>query len=524
MTSATIKTYFENSRTQYKASGLGLLLLSFLLTVLLRLPHYQHSFTFVDEAWWAQGAKTWLDGKLLYKDIWLDKNPPIFLFCGYMFRFFGVSTHAMHLGAIFLVCAISLGLYLIGRSFFSSKVGGLAAVIYALASTMFYTPRIIGLNSETLMVVFTTAAMGFFLRGILHSGNFYFWAAGLASSTAVFTKPVALIQMGLFTLILLADLQRTLLMRLRSLAYLASGFLAGVLAFAMYMQACGILDTWWHQAVLYGFTYVSQVPLTTFFRRLLSSTASFAIIYGWLAILIVSAWCRNADRESRPMRLLIISLWILSAWVGVIAGRRFYANYYIQMLPSMALAGSIGLASLLQQRHTRWAKRALTVSGSAFFAAFLWFHSATFAHWYFMFNPEAHRVSTFWGMCREDHEATQIATFLKSRTLPDDHIFIWGSKAQIYFLADREPAIPHMDYDVGNDVPPNAMSIPVRMQTASKLRDDLPVYIVDMQRHARLERFPIFWNTIKNNYVREHDIHGGRLYRLRWHLQCRLSQ
>jgi len=71
-----------------------------------------------------------------------------------------------------------------------------------------------------------------------------------------------------------------------------------------------------------------------------------------------------------------------------------------------------------------------------------------------------------------------------------------------------------MDYDVGDDVPPNAASIPVRIETARKLLDNLPAYVVDVQHHAHLDHYPIFWDMIKDHYDYETNIHGARLYRL----------
>ena len=126
----------------------------------------------------------------------------------------------------------------------------------------------------------------------------------------------------------------------------------------------------------------------------------------------------------------------------------------------MALAGAIGVAYLWQQRHELWSKRVLQLSDVALGIAFLWFHVQTFAHWYYLLNPEVHQRVTFWGICREDRESRQIADYLKSRTNPGERLFIWGSKAQVYFLADRDPATPHMDFDVADDVPPNSASIP----------------------------------------------------------------
>lgn len=62
---------------------------------------------------------------------------------------------AIHVGSLLLVFVTCILLFCLGYSFFSPLVGGVAALLYALASTTYYTPRMIAMNTETLMVVFT---------------------------------------------------------------------------------------------------------------------------------------------------------------------------------------------------------------------------------------------------------------------------------------------------------------------------------------------------------------------------------
>ena len=198
--------------------GVHLLAASLLVSALLRVPYFQHAFTFIDEAWWAVGAKALLQGGNLYQDIWLDKQPPIFWFCALLFQAFGNSMLAIHLGSLLLVFLICALLFLLGTSFFSPAVGGTAALVYALASTMFYVPRIIGMNVESLMVVFTITAVYFFLQGIVHGRADGFLCAGLFSSFAIVTKPVAVADIALFGCLILWDCGFRGSSRLKSLA------------------------------------------------------------------------------------------------------------------------------------------------------------------------------------------------------------------------------------------------------------------------------------------------------------------
>ena len=118
-----------------KSRYILLLGLSLLLSAFLRLPYFQYDFIFVDEAWWANGAKVLCQGGRLYVDIALDKNPPIFWFCALLFKLFGIKMIVIHAGALLLVCMTSGLLFVLGARYFSAAAGGLAAVIHAVAST-----------------------------------------------------------------------------------------------------------------------------------------------------------------------------------------------------------------------------------------------------------------------------------------------------------------------------------------------------------------------------------------------------
>jgi len=494
-----------------KYKYLLLLALSLAVSAALRLPYFQYNFIFVDEAWWANGARVLHQGGRLYADIGLDKNPPIFWFCALLFKIFGVSMNVVHAGAFLLVCTTSVLLFALGTRFFSAEVGAAAALIHAVASTTYYIPRIIGLNTETLMIVFSTAAALSCLTGVLEKRWAGFFISGLLSFCAVLTKPIAITETAFLVLFVILANGGRVVTRLRSLAILVAGFVIGLGAFFVYLWHTGILRLWWEQAILYGFRYVNRIGGGIFLVKSLRASAGFALIFAWLLILI---WVSRRNRGENVQAYVFTFCWLVSAFAGVAIGRRYYANYFIQLMPPLSLLGAIGLVQLWRTRHQPSARYIRRICLATFMISFMWFHSRTLANWCSLAYPQVHQLKV-WDMWDTDQRNIQVAEHLSRHTSSQEAFFIWGSNAQLYFLAKRPMATKWMDYDVMDDYPPRASEPSIQFETADALSKSLPRYIVDVQRVARLENFPHFRNLIDRHYDLEVQIGGTRLYRLR---------
>jgi 4-amino-4-deoxy-L-arabinose transferase-like glycosyltransferase len=490
--------------------GLRLFLVSCVVSVLLRGPYFQHPFTFIDEAWWAVGARELLDGGHLYRDVWLDKQPPIFWFCALLFRIAGVRMDAIHIGSLLAVLAVCFVLYRIGERFFGRAVGGAAAVMYALASTMFYTPRIIGMNTETLMVVFTSGAVYFVLAGLTEARARACFAAGVLAAAATLTKPVAATELAMLFGVLAVT--RRPGARWKAPAWFAAGASLALIVFLGYLVERGILRHWWDQSIVYGFSYVGQVTQGAFLKKLVTAPASFVLIYAWLWLLV---WKARAVRQDSAVAHRVAAWWIVSAFAGVALGRRFYANYFIQVIPPLALLGAAGAVALWRNRGVLSERRFARVALTAFACSFLWFHSRTFAHAYYLIAPGAHGNGWAWKMCLENRKVADVARYLQARTSPKERIFVWGSKAELYILSGRKMATPFMDFDVGADVPMGASGAPACISMANKLRLVRPRYVVDVQQTARIEQYPGFPELLQRDYYLEAEFEEVKLYRSR---------
>ena len=488
-----------------------LLVLSVLVSASLRLPYFQYDFIFVDEAHWANGANILHRGGRLYLDIALDKNPPIFWLCAFLFKLFGVHMTAIHTGALLLVCATSVLLYLLGARFFSKSTGAAAALIHAVASTTYYIPRIIGMNTETLMAFFSSIAVLFYLHALLQDRRFGFFAAGFFASCAFLTKPVAGIELAMLVLFLFGSSKHQLASKIYSGFVLVSGVVLGLGLFAGHMHRTGILTAWWDQAIVYAFRYVHRISIGAFLNRSLRVTVVFGIVFAWLFILIFLSRTMKSQ-NARAYTFLVC--WLAAAFAGVVIGRRYYANYFIQLMPPLSLLGGLGLSHLWRNRNQGTLRIAARVCCTAFLISFVWFHSRTLANGLSSAFPQVHN-GKLWDMGQEDMRNREIAEYIRTRSLPQDKIFVWGSKPQLYFLAQRHPATGWMDYDVADDYPPRAVETETQIRTAEFLRSTKPRFIIDVQKAAPIDGYPIFQNLINELYSLESQVSGNRLYGLR---------
>lgn len=486
--------------------GIRLLVLSFLVSIVLRVPHYQHAITFVDEGWAATTGWVIAEGGVLYSDVWCNHQPFPMLFAGLCFLLFGVSSWALHLGSLFLVVLESTLLYLLGRHSYSSTIGGLAALAFALASTVFYTPRIIGLTWEQSMVVFTTGAVLFFLRGLQSQRCLPLLAAGAMAACAVLSKPAAAPLLPCFLLFVFTQSDTR---RGKLVAYLLTGYCLTALVFVLYLLANGTLLLWWDQSVLSRFEYLDQFPIESFMRQLFRQPIGFGLIYLWAWILIFGGRGGYA-RNPKVFRLTV--LWLAAAVMGVMIGRRFYANYYIQLFPPLSLLVAVGLHEMLRKRFERPVKRALGVALVCFLVPFIWFHSRTVAHLYFFFDPETHEQVEFLGMCVIDRELQEIADYVQSTSRQEDLMFVWGPRPELYFMSRRKPASIYPLFDV-TDLSGPPYSAQAEAATLNGLILNPPEIILNANSADPIDEREGWRHFLQESYLLDREVNNVQIFR-----------
>jgi len=483
-----------------------LLGLSFLFSFKLRVPYYQHALTFIDEGIYGTTAFVLHEGSILYRDIWCGHQPlPMILSC-LTFHAFGVSSFALHLESFLLAWLACLAVYLVGSRCFSRRIGGLAALTYAIASTSFYTPRIIGMTAEQVMVVLETASVFFFLRSLHSRDRGAAILAGIFAAAAFFAKPPAVTLLPLLVVFPLLHSRRQ---GLSQSLNVGAGYAAGAAMLLAYLAAQGALSAWWDQSIVSRIHYVQNVGLLPFLQRLLRQPFSFGLIYLWAWVLIVFG--RKGGLQNRTV-FSFLGAWLGVAFAGVMIGRRFYANYYIQTFPPLSLMVAVGLDYLLHNKSERWEALVLKIALIIFLLPFLWFHSRTAAHWYYLFDARSHQNVQLWDMCVIDRNLQGISGYIRETSRPNDRMFVWGINPEYYFLTRLMPATRYPWFAVrSHDEPPYTLREETETETA--LRAKPPAVLVDAVKEGRMAETVRWKDIVEDLYVLDREIAGVRIYR-----------
>jgi hypothetical protein len=367
------------------------------------------------------------------------------------------------------------------------------------------------MNSETLMAFFSALAAFFYLHALIRNRRYGFFVSGIFASFALLTKPVYGPEFAMLFLFLFLQRDQGFTARLRSGLELFSGFALGMALFTGYMYRAGILFAWWDQAIVYAFRYVGRISMHAFLFKSLRIAVAFGLIFAWLFILI--GLSRKTKTEN-PRAYVFLICWLTAAFAGIVVGRRYYANYFIQAMPPLSLLGGLGLRYLWNNRAQKNLRIAARFCCAAFLLSFIWFHSRTLVNWCSFAFPQLQHAK-YWDMGQEERLNRKIAAHIRGKSSPEDKLFIWGSKPQLFFLSQRQTATGWMDYDVADDYPPRAGELETQHRIAEYLRKTKPRYIADVQKVAKIEQHPIFRKVVEDFYYLEAELSGIRLFRLR---------
>ena len=278
------------------------------------------------------------------------------------------------------------------------------------------------------------------------------------------------------------------------LVWLTLGSLSGIALLLLALNATASIGEWWVQSVLSRIEYVNQIGWIGYIKMGGRQILGFGLIYSWLWIVI---WSGRRGITLLGPKGRFLWIWLIAAFMGVALGRRFYANYYIQLFPVLSLLAAIAFDRMLQDGIRIRHKIATRAAAVLFLAIFSWFQARTLAHWYFFFDGDAHQRTRLWRMCVIDRNMKRIAERIRSVTKPEDRIFVYGPSPEFYFLSGRRMATRYPFFDVyDSSQPPYGNEESHTLQTLSH---SPPALIVDNFKSVRMEDRE-GWNTLLANH------------------------
>src|SRR5437773_899127 len=322
-----------NGSRQFRLAALGIIF----LTVAIRLPSLLHPQPIDSEAMYSVVANEIVDGGRPYIDA-VERKPPL-LFWTYaaVFKIAGkFNWKALHVIAlIWTLCAMA-GLYVIGRELFDRNTGLIAALFYGVFQP-WWTWKNLTFDAEMLMNLPIIWAWAIALRRSSSRPRPELFAAGALLSAAFLLKQPAAIAAVPLGIYLLLPSYRTS----RSLTQTNSIIQAAILTLGFFAALGLVMIVLWKQGILHEAFYWTiadhDVP-HVFWQKGIVNTLIFL---GACLPLVIGAIMACRDKSEiwtgrTAERTALFGLLAASA-IGAAAGARFYAHYYIQLIPPLAL-------------------------------------------------------------------------------------------------------------------------------------------------------------------------------------------
>ncbi len=328
-------------------------------------------------------------GKVLYRDVWFDK-PAIVAWIDLLWG--ARAGVALRLAGAAYVIAVAAVAWQFARSKWTETEGLFAACFSAFFLTFALPSAIIPLASDMLLILPHLVAIYFAWRGRAFLSGASAGIGMLCSSKASFV------------------LAACALWQWRQLPMLLIGFAAPNALVLIWMSLHGSAAEYYRQAWQWGRIYAANTFVEHPFTEGLTRTVNWIGFQGALVIGSLAA----IRRERR------LAIWIALSFAGVILGLRFFPRYYFLLLPPSIIAASRGWALL--------SKNKLAIAALAVLLAV---PAIRFTKPYITLA----RGGTLTDLAI-DRDSRAAAQKLRALAAPNDTLFVWGFRADIFIDSD----------------------------------------------------------------------------------------
>jgi len=400
------------------------------LFFLLRLPSLFEPYWYGDEGVYLSLGQGINHGLTLFSQIHDNKPPLLYYFAALPsnlpagWQIFGFRFLLL----LWMIPTVYV-FYLLSQKFLSKSLSRISVLVFILLSSI---PLIEGniANAEIFMLLPTLAAFLIFPSRIFLSGLLL----GLALT---FKIPVAVEFFFLFCwLIFIIDkfnLTKNFKLKFKNYIVFVFAFFLPILLFYLYFVLRGAGSQFLFAALLQNFGYLGS--WTTGSQS--ASAASGGLI--WRLGLIFLSWILLffLYRKKRlDKKLFFLSAWFIATLFGALLSARPYPHYLIQLLPPL-------LILLFSLRRNFYLSVFLLVLLVASILKYKFYFYSTLPYYQNFINYVLKLKSTFqyrqyFGV--NVNNIYELSTLIKSKTDPENTIFIWGDEPYLYPLTDRLPA------------------------------------------------------------------------------------
>ncbi len=292
-------------------------------------------------------------GHVLYKDVWGDKPPMIFVLDAVATAAGDGSVNSVRvMERFFAVAGVAAFFVVVYLAFGSFWLACLTSIFYLL---LFYLLHVFeyGNVTEEYGAIFSIAAMAAVVASIRSSGRRSFVLCGIAGvglSAAVLCKDPFMLMVPPWFLCVVWPREGNWNGAVRRTGAFLFGAAVPALIFIAYLMAHGAWSDW-IGVIDYDFAYASRAapPRTGIFLWPMLRMANFKVFHeSHLALVaallgLASLLHRPFVRRLHGLPLIFAASAALCLLATTLSGR-YYGHYYLQFVPSYVLLGATGIA------------------------------------------------------------------------------------------------------------------------------------------------------------------------------------
>lgn len=392
-----------------------------------------------DEGEYAYFGQLLLEGIPPYATAYNFKIPGIYGVYAVILALFGPTPAGIHIGLLVANAAAIVLVFLLGARLFDPTAGLVAGAAYAALSL---SPRLFApaAYSEHFVLLPALGGVLLLLRAIDSRRLATVFWSGVLLGVAFVVKQSggAFAVFAAAYLLLGADIPGGVRRRLILCVTLGVGALLPFGAVCLAMLLAGTFASFWFWTFTYASHYASATPIDkgmVYLGRALSTILPTSYLIVSVAGLGLSAlvWDRVA-----ATRRLFVALFLGFSFVATTAGLYFRNQYFILMLPALALL--VGVAVAAANRACAGLRPPALRYAVTLALALIPILHLVYLERAILFRGTPHQIARALYGPNPFPEAQEIARYIRDRTSPEDRVAVVGSEPEIYFYARRPAA------------------------------------------------------------------------------------
>ncbi|MFM2395221.1 MAG: hypothetical protein RLZZ546_3204, partial [Bacteroidota bacterium] len=375
-----------------------------------------------DEGSYGYLGKMAMQGKIPYLEIFEMKPPMLFYFYGLGGKIFGTHDLGLRYLALFLTALSSFFLYKLIKKYSTTGSSMLAASSYAFFSLNMYCFGFSMVAEHFINAILLGLGLIILDRD---SKNYMILLAGFLFGLAVLTKQTMALFLPLFLIILWLKSENK---KLKRISFFLTGGIVSLMLLFMFLISTNALESAKFWLIDYSSAYTESISVEKgkqYFTYFLKNIFNFSPLIFFVSILGILSSFINI--KTKNVKLFLI--YMISAFVTIIPGLRFYGQYWIILLPAL----SMGLAYLIDNTSKL---NFYFGTGFSILIGILFFIEFSSKKQYYFANKVPKQMEKLYE--GNPFEAIKnISQYASKIMKPSDKLMILGSEPQIYLYTNK---------------------------------------------------------------------------------------